>query len=156
MRARLVIAPCVLALLGTGPCGPVPGGRLDGPVAQAPVADWAWSNAFERCQLEVSLQGEPHSLLASCYADGPELWVGSVASGYKRWVEAVAREPRVRVRIAGRVFELRARRVEEPAERLRAGRARARKYEGRDPGPELTLPDDYAVFALESQSRGAR
>ena len=125
--------------------------------------DWGFVDAYERCQLEVR-PAAPHSINASCYTHAGSLFVGSLKGDVKRWPTYVAEDPRARVRIGGRVFELRAVEVTDPDARLAIARSRA-LHRGDEPGPDFAVADDYRIWRLESrgsaspmpsQSRGTR
>ena len=145
--------PILLAVaLATGCGGPismVPGGELSGPV-QATPADWAFSNDHETVQLETR-PTDPYSVNVWCGAHEGALYVptslilGPDDPNERDWVRFVAEDPRVRLRIDGVVYELRAVRVEDPGER-EAVRARLlAKYEREN--------DDHAqqawIFRME-------
>jgi hypothetical protein len=143
-RARLVLALSLL-LPACGPVGPFGGGALSGELRGAP-SDWSFVAGVEQAQLETR-PGDPRSI---------NLWLGSldgrlyVASSMVRgpklpsergWVRDVEADERVRVRIEGVVYELRAERVLDADE---AGAVRAMfeaKYgldpKGRDPEREV-------------------
>jgi transposase len=107
-----------IVLTGTGPCGPLPGGRLDGELVTAPIADWSFLGDSFACALEAR-PADPRSVRATCFQRDGLLYVGSIAAPAKRWPAMVAADPNVRVRIAGKVYERRAVLVTEPAERAR-------------------------------------
>ncbi len=124
--ARL-LAFCSLLLACDGPVGPLPGGQLAGPDAACPV-DWR-ALAGER-EVELELKPEaPRSVRIWNVVVAGRLFVpGDFLTPIKRWPHQVLADPRVRIRIAGRIFNCEARRVEDP-ERIEALRAEAaRKY----------------------------
>lgn len=124
-RRRPRARPCALALvgvlafatLGAGPCGPLPGGRLDGEEA-APTADWSRLPATVACAVEVR-PDDPRSVRATCRQHDGRLYVAALAAARKRWPALAEADPRVRVRIDGLVYALDAERVTDAAERAR-------------------------------------
>ncbi len=77
MRRRvpiLLLLPLSFALLGLGPCGPIPGGALRGQPATEPVGDWAIANEVPRCELEVRPEA-PRSMTVNCMSWAGRLFV---------------------------------------------------------------------------------
>lgn len=114
MRPRTTLALLLPLLVATGPCGPIPGGRLDGAAASAP-ADWRFTDAVSTIQVETRPE-EPYSVTTWCFTDGAGLYVPSRGAAEKPWVQHVGRDPRVRLRIEDRVYEMTATRVTDEAE----------------------------------------
>lgn len=119
----------MLALIfaGCGPIGPFPGGALDGPVGPAVVSDWSFADAVENAQLETR-PDDPHSVNTWFGAVGERLYVptsmilGPKQPSGRSWVEHVAADDRVRIRLGEQVFERRARRVEQDSDEYEAAR----------------------------------
>ena len=143
------VALAAVALLLAAGCGPVPGGALGGAMAPVP-ADWSSALGGDRsfCEIE-SRPGDPHSIQLECF-----LWEGALFVQSHRWalaswwpVESWAaiwiEHPEVRVRIGGRIFELRTVHVTDPAEREPVLRNR-----GYDP-----IPAGIALFRFEPSAR---
>lgn len=114
---RLASLALALALLGVGPCGLIPGGALEGPLAPPPP-DWRALGEGTLCQLELRPE-EPHSLNVNCHVHDGRLYVYSLFGARKRWTAMLEEDPDVRVRIEGRLYELEALRVDDPDERRR-------------------------------------
>lgn len=117
MRIRFVVAMTAMALVGAGPCGPIPGGRLEG-TASAPVPDWSFVGDSTPCAVEVR-PVDPHSIRANCFSRDGELYVGALFAPRKRWPTYVAQSSEVRVKLGDRIYELRATRITDEAERAR-------------------------------------
>jgi len=118
MRSRLpALGLLGLALLGAGPCGPFPGGRLSGSEVALP-GDWSFVGSGSACAVEVR-PAEPHSVRATCFANEGTLYVGALFAPRKRWPTFVAADADVRVQIGDDVYPLRAVRIEDAAERAR-------------------------------------
>lgn len=115
----LVAALCVA-------CEPVdrrPGLWLSGDVVAEPVSDWSFTDAVFEILLETrTWYGIPHSVTVVCVAIGDRLYVPSVYRergefpDERLWNRNVVRDPRVRLKIDGRIYERKAVRVEDPAE----------------------------------------
>ena len=105
-------------LLGAGPCAMCPGGRLDGDVEATTPADWRFVGDTAACAVEVR-PNDPHSVRATCLQQGGTLYVSSIMAPRKRWPKMVADDDRVRVRIEGRLYALRAVRIDDVDERVR-------------------------------------
>jgi hypothetical protein len=113
-----------------------PGMKLSGQVVSEPVSDWGFSDADELVELESNAPwGLAHSVTVVCASTGGHLYVPSVYSeggGWpeaRRWNRNVVADPRVRIRIDGKLYERRAVLVTDEAERAAAFAAFAPKYE---------------------------
>jgi hypothetical protein len=103
----------------------LPGGALDGESAPVPD-DWAFSDAVSTIQIETRPE-DPYSV---------NIWVVSLDdalylhAGANRatWIEHLEADPRLRARIDGRLFDLRATRVVSPEEFARFADAYDTKY----------------------------
>lgn len=103
----LVLAGC------NGPIGLLPGGEIDGESRPAPDR-WALEYDAGTAQLETD-PSTPYSVNVAYTQLGGSLYVnaGGTRSG---WVERIEADPRVRLRIDGVIYELRAERVTDPGE----------------------------------------
>jgi len=117
-------------------------------VHAGPVADFTFANAVETIQLETS-PASPHSVNAWCVAIGDRLYVptsmirGPKVPSEREWVRNAGADPRVRIRIAGEIYERSAVRVADAAEYDAARAALEKKYEldpaARDPEREIWI-----------------
>jgi hypothetical protein len=114
LRRRAILLLLLPLLLGTGPCGPVSGGRLGGEAGSVP-GDWRFTDDVSTIQVETRPE-EPYSVTTWCFTDGAALYLPSRQAARKPWVQNVVRDPRVRVRIDDRVYEMTATRVTDDAE----------------------------------------
>ena len=126
--AGLVLAGC------SGPLGPIPGGRLSGPPHQGRVADWDALKDEYTVQLETHAS-DAYSVNVWWVGIGDHLYVpssmivGSSDPMTRKWVRNVVRDPHVRVRLAGELYDRSAVRVTDPAEYQRALVALRKKYD---------------------------
>jgi len=132
LAAGLVFA-CALA--ACEPRDQRPGQWLRGEQVAEPVADWSFSDSIPEIFVETrTWYGVPHSVTTVCAALGSELYVPSLfaeGKGFpegKFWTRNVARDPRVRLEIGGRIYEREAVLVEDAAEYERVLAAFAHKY----------------------------
>lgn len=141
MRRAMPLLAILLACCG--PIGPIPGGALRGDVAAAPVSDWSFTDAHETAQLETD-PDDPHSVNTWMTGHAGALYVptslilGVEDPAERGWVQNVGRDPRVRIRIDGVIYERVAVRVTDATE-LEAVRAKLiAKYdvEASDDGQE--------------------
>lgn len=140
-----------LALLGNQPCGPIPGGRLEGEEVPEPVTDWSFTDAHSRCNVEVR-PADPHSVTTSCAASGGVLYVPAIMGDSKQWTKMAMADSRARVRVGERIYPVTIERVEAPEERLDAARLGYRKYhDGEEPPADFDVPDDRWYFRLTSR-----
>lgn len=145
-----------LAALGArwfyGPLGPIPGPGLSGPVTREPVTGWSHVDAIQVIQVETRPES-PYTVHTWVTRVGDAIYIFSGTED-KTWVRNILEDPRVRVRIDGRIHERLAVRA-EALEEKRAFLAPLRsKYEGQ---PEFDLEEwqrawdsgEVVVFRLE-------
>ena len=115
-RARPVVAALWLASVGActgpGPVGPIPGGEIRGE-ATPPPADWSSVGDYRTVQLETR-PAAPYSVNVWGVGVGPVFFVACRPES--TWVAHIEADPNVRLRIDGRVFELRALRSDAEAD----------------------------------------
>lgn len=127
--AVLVGAARGAAVLSGGPLGAVPGGRLAGPLAASQRPDWSFTDAIDTIAVEVG-PDDPLSVTTWVFMLDGELYVAAdFFNPLKRWPHRVLADPRVRLRIAGEIYEKRAVRVTDRATIERLRRAIADKYD---------------------------
>ena len=100
----------LLFALGCGPIGPIPGGRLSGETLAAVPSDWSFTDAYDTVQLETG-GADPYSVNVWATAVKGDLYIASGSGGESQWARNIEADPMVRLRIDGRVYELRAVRV---------------------------------------------
>jgi hypothetical protein len=93
------------------PLGPIGGGRLRGESAPLPQ-DWSFVDRIGEVQVETRLGFLPWSVTTWCLEHEGVLYLPARNCLSKRWVNNLLAHPEVRVRVAGRIYELRARREE--------------------------------------------
>ena len=122
----MAAGPFALAcLLGCGPTLLIPGGELKGSIEAVP-GDWSFSDEVSTIQLETR-PADPYSVNIWAVGIGDRLYVHAGANR-SRWVENILADPRVRVRVAGKLYPLTAVRVEDPAEFATFADAYKKKY----------------------------
>jgi hypothetical protein len=92
-----------------GPLGPFPGGPLRGVVSAEDPGDWSFAETESTLELEVG----GRSLTVWFTAPGGVLYVAAAEAARKSWPAEVAADGRVRIRVAGRLYERRAVRIED-------------------------------------------
>lgn len=140
---RFVGALALVVVTATGcPLGPFAGGRLGGGVQEKPVSDWSFVAEHETCQLETNPE-DPYSVNTWCTGYGEDLYIptsmiyGPSVPGDREWVRNVQADPRVRVRVGGTVYELKAVRVEDEALVESVLVVLEEKHQPRDPSNEI-------------------
>ncbi len=141
--ASITLLFVLTILIGcSGPFLLLPGGKLEGPVAEAPD-DWAFTDEVSTVQVETRPE-DPYSINIWAVALGDSLYLH--AGGHRTaWVENLESDPRARVAIEGTLYEVTATRVEDPAEFARFAEAYARKYGHR---PRNENIDEIFVYRL--------
>lgn len=81
----------------------------------APVDDWSFASGEERLQIETR-PDDPYSVNVWFVSHGSRLWVASVGGDVSGWGEMMIADPRVRLRIDGKLYERKAERVTDQAE----------------------------------------
>ena len=117
--AVIVVVLCILAIyLPVDPVERRPGTGLSGELAADQNTDWAFVDGRTRAWVETRTRYlVPHSITVSAWADDGKLYVGCRQCDTKTWPRNVARDNRVRVKIGDSVYERRAIRITDPAER---------------------------------------
>jgi len=145
LLTRLVTL-CSLALVaGCGPFLVIPGGKLDGAAAPTPD-DWSFTNEVSTVQLETRPQ-DPYSVNIWAVGIGPGLYVHAGANR-SNWVLHIEADPRVRVRVEGKLYEATASRVTDQDEFDRFSDAYHEKYGVR---PRNENVAEVYLFRLESR-----
>jgi hypothetical protein len=127
-----------------GPIGMFKGGAFrSGEPAPAP-ADWSFAAADQTLELELPVD-VGQSITAWLAVQDGRLYVPCGLCESKRWAREVLRDGNVRVRLDGKIYELRATRVEDPATLERVRPILVEKYGARPEG----VSDRTWFFALE-------
>lgn len=144
--ARLIALSSLLLLAGCGPFLLFPGGELDGSTAPPP-GDWSFTADVSTIQLETRPE-DPYSVNIWAVGMGPVLYVHAGANR-ANWVEHMEADADVRVRVEDKLYELRASRVEDPAEFRRFSDAYEEKYGSR---PRNENVEEAYLFRLEART----
>ncbi len=108
----IAFAACTF-FLACGPLLVMPGGALKGTEESVP-SDWDWTDEVSTIQLETRIE-DPYSVNIWVVAMGDKLYVHA-GTNQSAWVENMQADPKVRVRIEERIFELLASRVRDQEE----------------------------------------
>ena len=106
------ISLALLFTIACGPIGPVPGGRLSGEVEQTVPADWSFTDAHDTVQLETGGSNDPYSVNVWATSVEGELFIAAGTGGDTKWAQNIKADPKVRLRVDDRIYELRAIRIE--------------------------------------------
>ena len=127
---RLICLVPMVAVLGCEPLGPIAGGALQGQWAEVPDA-WDEARAIKTFQMETRAD-DPYSVNLWGVVVDDGLYVASGEGGGATWVEHLADDPDVRLRMNGKLYELRAVRVDEAQEIQAVGLRYIEKYDIED------------------------
>lgn len=94
-----------------GPIGPFAGGPLSGTVDPTLLPDW--SEVPDVIELQIA-PARPWSLHTYAIPLDGELYVPSFLGPYRRWPRAALRDPRIVVRMRGRLYERELVRITDP------------------------------------------
>jgi hypothetical protein len=103
----------IAAAACNGPFVLLPGGKLDGEARPAP-SDWTFAGDYGTVQLETRPE-DPYSVNVAFTVVDNRLYINA-GDTETQWVKNIAANPRVRLRMDGVLYELRAERVTDPAE----------------------------------------
>jgi hypothetical protein len=139
----LVLA-CVI--VGCGPIAILPGGKLSG-APEPPPTNWGFSDPIDTVQLETR-PDDPYSVNIWGVGIGEHFYVAA-GDASSTWVQGIAENPDVRLKIGDSLFELRAVRTDSEAEIDAFLIALKKKY---DFDPEPDQRSEATVFRLEARS----
>jgi hypothetical protein len=95
------------AILGArllyGPLGPIPGPELTGTVVAEPVYDWSFADAIQVIQVETR-PADPYTVNTWVTRAGGGIYLFAGTED-KTWIQNILADPRVRIRIDGRIHE---------------------------------------------------
>ena len=126
-RAVLIVVAVLVAVYLVALVAPYepderrPGTRLGGPLAAEQDTDWSFREPG-RMQIFVETAtwyGIPHSVTTTSWIVDGDLYVPCNACATKRWPKNVARNADVRLKVGGEIYERRAVRITDDAERQR-------------------------------------
>ncbi|MEM9175748.1 MAG: hypothetical protein AAGC67_10975 [Myxococcota bacterium] len=126
-RTRSLLVGLTLAFFATGCSGPFflfPGGALEGDVAPVP-ADWSFTDEISTIQIETN-PADPYSVNIWVLELDGALYLHAGANR-AAWVEHLEADPRLRIKIEEKIYELQSSRVTDADEFARF----ADKYEGK-------------------------
>ena len=133
----VVAALLVLRAVGLDPHERRPGLWLAGEHVTMPVTDWSFTDQYPTIYLQTRTRYLlPHSVTITCVAHGGRLYLTSVfreGSPFpqgKLWTADVMRDPHVRLKIGGRVYDQTLALVTDPAERAAVLESKSKKYPG--------------------------
>jgi hypothetical protein len=107
----------------------VPGLWLRGEPVTTPVTDWSFTDQVQQIKIQTRTPFLlPHSVTIWCAVYNGNLYVTSNPS--RSWVQDVFRDPHVRVKIGGRLFDTTFKMINDPAEKTAVLQAKGKKYTG--------------------------
>ena len=146
-----VAALLLLRVVGLDPHERRPGLWLAGERVTTPGTDWSFTDQYPTIYLQTrTWYLLPHSVTITCVAHDGRLYLTSVfreGSPFpqgKRWTADVTRDPRVRLKIGGRVYDEILVPVTDPAERAAVLESKAKKY----PGQRIAKTSSVYLFRV--------
>ncbi|HZP31898.1 MAG TPA: hypothetical protein VFB23_00950 [Candidatus Acidoferrales bacterium] len=142
----VVLLLVVLSITGLEPRQRTPGLWLKGNVVTTPVRDWSFTDHVDTVEVQTrSWYGLPHSVTTYCVAMDGKLYLDSfypAGAEYphgRSWNENVARDPHVRLKIAGNLYDVTLVHDTDPALKAAILELVRKKY------PQLKVPPDERV-----------
>jgi hypothetical protein len=130
--SRTLIVSCVLSAAFAVSCGGpfflFPGGALKGPT-EAPPADWSFTEAIKTVKVETR-PAEPYSVTLWVVSSDDQLYLHA-GPNRTAWVTNIKADPAVRISIDGKIYDMKATRVEDTAEFAKFADAYEKKYGSR-------------------------
>jgi hypothetical protein len=137
----------VLRVVGLDPHERRPGLWLTGERVATPVTDWSFTDQYPTIYLQTRTPYLlPHSVTITCIAHDGRLYLTSVfreGSPFPRgklWTADVMRDPHVRLKIGGRVYDQTLALVTDPVERATVLESKSKKY------PSQRVPTTSSVY----------
>ena len=125
-KVALVLIALLAILYGVALTVPIepeeqrPGTGLGGELAAEQATDWSFYSGPKKIWVQTrTWYGIPHSVTTTSFAVDGLLYVPCRDCETKRWPKNVARDPRVRLKIDGKLYERRAVPINDEAERAR-------------------------------------
>ena len=104
-----------------------PGLWLKGELVTTPVSDWSFTNKIQTIKIQTETPFLlPYSVSIWCAVYKDNLYVTSYRG--RRWVEDIIRDPRVRLKIGGQLYERTLSLVNDPDEKAGVLQAKGKKY----------------------------
>jgi hypothetical protein len=120
-----------------------PGLWLKGDVVTTPVNDWSFTNQVQTIKIQTQTPFLlPHSVSIWCAVYNDNLYVTSYRG--RLWVEDVIRDPHVRLKIGGQLYERTLSLVNDPDEKAAVLQAKGKKY----PRWKVPAVDTATVFRV--------
>ena len=133
--ACVIVGLVILSVTGLDPKDRRPGLWLTGTVATAPASDWSFTDKIPVIELQTHTPyGLPHSVNIWCVTYNGQLYLhagmpaGAPFPGNKAWAADVIRDPRVRLKIDGQLYDGVAMQVTEQSEIAALNQATSKKY----------------------------
>jgi hypothetical protein len=142
---RNLILGVAWILAGCGDFSPLSGGELTGPVQPVP-SDWGIVASDDIVQLETRAP-DPYTVNLWVIGRGSELYVFA-GDNRAAWVEYMAANPEVRLKMSDAIYELTSERVTDPAEFEIFAQAWAAKYGNR---PQNENVDETYLMKLAAR-----
>jgi hypothetical protein len=108
-----------------GPLGPIPGGPIRGEPSREDPANWTFAGG--EATLELQVGDRSRTVWFVTYQS--LLYVAAAEAARKQWPAEVMSDPRVRLRVAGRIYDRNLVRVEDEAMREAVGRTFETRYQ---------------------------
>ncbi len=104
-----------------------PGLWLKGDVVTTPVSDWSFTDKIQTIKIQTETPFLlPHSVSIWCAVYNGNLYVTSYRG--RLWVEDAIRDPHVRLKIGGRIYDRTLSLVSDPDEKAAVLQAKGKKY----------------------------
>ena len=123
-----------------------PGLWLKGDTVTTPVNDWSFTDQIQTIKIQTQTPFLlPHSVSIWCAVHNDNLYVTSYRG--RLWVEDAIRDPHVRLKINGQIYERSLSLVSDPDEKAAVLQAKGKKY------PEWKVPSvsTATVFRVQSE-----
>ena len=119
--------------------------------APEPVSDWRFTDQAMTIAVETR-PSFPHSVNTFCFTHGAKLYIPAANPSAKKWPEFVRQNPSVRLRIAGKIYSGRVRRVTDAGDIRELLGSLAAKYPAVAAASQGEGLPDYAIYRFDDQA----
>ena len=143
----LVAVAALLYVTRSNPVGRISGRALSGELVSTPVTDWSFTDEHSLIAVETR-PAAPHSVTTVCFTHEGALYVPARGASAKSWPHYAVSNPSARILVDGRIYPVRATRVQDESLIPTILAAAAEKYDFISADAEI--PEDVWLFRIDS------
>lgn len=130
IRLSLVLLTLSVLAVGCEPKDVRPGLWLSGEEVSSPVENWQFTDEIDEVFIETRpWYGIPHSTTIWCVRVASDLYIGSYGEEKKYWEINILRDPRARIRIESKIYDVTITRLDDEVMYRAVSTAYRQKYD---------------------------